>query len=43
MALLVASHREFTSLLDRAPTIARQMLPTLVARLRGLSDDHHSQ
>ena len=42
MALLVASHREFTSLLDRAPTIARQMLPALVTRLRGLSDDHHS-
>jgi CRP-like cAMP-binding protein len=39
MSVLVATHREFTDLLDRAPTIARHMLPSLVARLRQLSND----
>jgi CRP/FNR family transcriptional regulator, cyclic AMP receptor protein len=42
MALLVASHQEFTSLLDKAPIIARQMLPGLVARLRSLADHPHT-
>ena len=41
MTILVASHQEFTSLLDSAPTIARQMLPALVARLRALAGDQH--
>jgi CRP-like cAMP-binding protein len=41
MTILVASHSEFTSLLDRAPTIARQMLPALVTRLLGYAADHH--
>jgi CRP/FNR family cyclic AMP-dependent transcriptional regulator len=40
MSLLVATHREFSDLLDRTPTIARLMLPSLVSRLRQLSDDH---
>jgi CRP-like cAMP-binding protein len=39
MTILVANHAEFTSLLDRAPTIARQMLPALVARLRAIAGD----
>ena len=38
MTVLVASHREFNSLLDRAPIIARHMLPGLVHRLRALAD-----
>ena len=39
MTILVATHAEFNGLLDRAPTIARQMLPTLVARLRAMATD----
>jgi CRP/FNR family cyclic AMP-dependent transcriptional regulator len=41
MSILVASHQEFNSLLDRAPTIARKMLPALVTRLLGYAADHH--
>lgn len=37
MTIMVATHAEFNALLDRAPTIARQMLPTLVARLRAIA------
>lgn len=40
MTLLVASHQEFNSLLDRAPTLARQMLPALAHRVRALTEDH---
>ena len=42
MTLLVATHGEFNSLLDRAPMVARQMLPALVARLRALADSPHT-
>lgn len=42
MELLVASHQEFTSLLDRDPIIARQMLPGLVARLRSMANHPHT-
>jgi len=41
MSLLVATVNEFNSLLDRAPIIARQMLPAVVARLRVLPGAHH--
>lgn len=34
MTINVATHREFVSLLDRAPEIARNMLPTLTRRIR---------
>lgn len=40
MTLLVASHQEFNSLLDRAPALARQMLPALAHRVRALTEDH---
>lgn len=40
MELLVATHLEFTSLLDRAPMIGRQMLPALAHRVRAMADDH---
>ena len=39
MTILVASHQEFNSLLDRAPTLARQMLPALAHRVRALTED----
>ncbi len=39
MTMLVASHQEFNSLLDRAPTLARQMLPALAHRVRALTED----
>ncbi len=42
MVLMVATRREFTSLLDVAPTIARQMLPALAHRVRMLAADAHS-
>jgi CRP/FNR family transcriptional regulator, cyclic AMP receptor protein len=39
MIIMVASKREFDSLLDSTPTVARQMLPALAHRLRALADD----
>lgn len=39
MTLLVASHPEFHALLDKTPSIARQMLPALAHRLRLLADE----
>jgi CRP/FNR family transcriptional regulator, cyclic AMP receptor protein len=39
MTILVASQREFDSLLDSAPSIARQMLPALAHRVRALTAD----
>jgi CRP/FNR family transcriptional regulator, cyclic AMP receptor protein len=39
MTIMVASKREFDSLLDSTPTVARQMLPALAQRLRALAND----
>jgi CRP/FNR family transcriptional regulator, cyclic AMP receptor protein len=39
MKLLVATHREFSSLLDTTPLIARRMLPALAHRVRAPADD----
>jgi CRP/FNR family transcriptional regulator, cyclic AMP receptor protein len=41
MTLLVATHQEFSSLLDATPVIARRMLPALAHRVRALTDDAH--
>jgi CRP/FNR family transcriptional regulator, cyclic AMP receptor protein len=38
MTIMVASQQEFTTLLDEHPTIARRMLPALVARIRMFAD-----
>ena len=39
MTIMVATQREFSSLLDAAPMIGRQMLPALAQRVRALTDD----
>ncbi len=39
MTIMVASKREFDSLLDSNPIVARQMLPALAHRLRALAED----
>jgi CRP/FNR family transcriptional regulator, cyclic AMP receptor protein len=39
MTIMVATQREFSSLLDAAPMIARQMLPALAQRVRALTDE----
>ncbi len=41
MKLLVATHQEFSSLLDTTPLIARRMLPALAHRVRAIADDPH--
>jgi CRP/FNR family transcriptional regulator, cyclic AMP receptor protein len=41
MTLLVATHQEFSSLLDATPVIARRMLPALAHRVRTLATDAH--
>lgn len=42
MTILVATHQEFSSLLDTAPSIARKMLPALAHRVRLLAGDAHT-
>ncbi len=42
MTILVATHQEFTSLLDTTPEIARRMLPALAHRVRVLTGDAHT-
>lgn len=42
MTVLVATRQEFNSLLDRLPSLARQMLPALASRIRALATGHHS-
>lgn len=42
MRLMVMSQVEFTTLLETAPMIARQMLPALAHRVRSLAADLHS-
>lgn len=38
MVIMVATQLEFFALLDRVPTIARQMLPALAHRVRAAND-----
>jgi CRP-like cAMP-binding protein len=38
ITVLVATSQEFNALLDRSPSVARQMLPALAHRVRGLAD-----
>jgi CRP-like cAMP-binding protein len=42
MTLEVLTHNEFVSLLDQAPEIARNLLPTLVRRLREAGGAGHT-
>jgi CRP/FNR family transcriptional regulator, cyclic AMP receptor protein len=43
MTVLVCNHGEFMTLLEEFPSIAQQMLPVIVGRLRAMASDPHDR